>query len=502
MLLTKQILNSTTIKDLYDDNDKFKIAAFATFLFLVHPVQTQAVTYIVQRMTSLAGLFYFASIYFYMLGRNNFYKDPSLRNKLIFIIAFIFSAISFLFGLLSKQIAVTVPITIIICELLLIRNKKMKISWIIVGSISVILLFMGILMLTTIGLPIEADNTPRHVYLLTQIDVMFTYFRLLILPINQNIDYDFPMRYSLIDLEIIFKLFLLIAVVFFSVRMSGKNKLYAFGVLWFFVTISVESSIIPIRDVINEYRLYIPIFGFAVIASVSLLYISKKFFNQKKFLLFSSSLLIILAILSYNRNELWNDPEKMWTDVISKSPKKDRPYLARGSHYLRTNQVDVAISDFQKVLQLNKNEFRAYDNLGYAYQSKNQFDQAIRYHEVAIKMNPRSALSYNNRGVCYINKKEWDKAVTDFSTAISLYNDYTDAFFNLGYVYYFKKEYDNSIKYFTKALNLNPSYYDIYPYLVISYYRLGKLNLARNNYETMKRLEMKIPNSIRAVMEN
>ena len=500
MLLIIQILNSPAVKDSLTDDDKFKIAVFGSILFLVHPIQTQAVTYIVQRMTSLATLFYLTTVFFFVWGRNLYYSSSTIKNKLVVVPLFLASTIAFFLSLFSKEIAVTLPISIVMCELLFIRNKKMEISWGVVGTIIAFFSFALILVITKYGLPIEADNIPRQVYLFTQIDVMFTYFRLLFFPVYQNIDYDFPLRSSLVDPELIIKLLLILAILFYAIKEAKRNKIISFGIFWFFITISVESSIIPIRDVINEHRLYLPMFGFVIMTGVFLLKMSKRISSQKTFNIMFLILIAVLSTLSYERNKLWNNPDKMWSDVISKSPAKDRPYLARGSFYLREKQADAAIADFLKVISLNKKEFRAYDNIGYAYQTKDMYDQAIKYHDIAIQMNPNSAFSYNNRGVCLLYLKKWDMAILDFNKAISLQNTYTDAYFNLGYVYYLMQDYSSSIQYFSQALSLNPSYSDIYPYLVMANYRLGKIDQAKEKYELMKSKGMKISPSIKKVM--
>lgn len=502
LLLVKEILNSSAIKDEFTGKEKFFIAALSASIFLFHPVQTQAVTYLVQRMSSLAALFYIASIYFYLRGRNLYNAESSNSVKIKSLFHFILAVISFFLSLFSKEIAATIPLAIILTELLFIRNRKGKINWYIISSISAVLIAAAVTIFSLGALPIEADNTPRQVYLFTQIDVMFTYFRLLFFPFSQNIDYDFPLQSSLLNAALMIKLLLLLALIIFAVLQYKKNKLITFGIFWFFITISVESSIIPIRDVINEHRLYLPMPGFSLIISFLLVVLSRRLGNLKIAQLFSTVLIAVLVILTFNRNELWKDPGQMWSDVISKSPFKARPYLARGSFYLRDNQPDPAISDFLKVIELDKKEFRAYDNIGYAYQSKNLYGEAIKYHDIAIKMNPSSALSFNNRGVCLLYLGEWDKAVPDFEKAASLNSNYTDAFFNLGYVFYLKKEYDKSNRYFSRALSINPAYTDIYPYLVMGNYRLGKAVEAKKYYEEMKRLGLTITKSIRDAMRD
>ena len=121
-----------------------------------------------------------------------------------------------------------------------------------------------------IGMRRALDATPGispwH-YLLTQFRVMVTYIRLLFIPIHQNLDYDYPIAKSLLELPILASLIFLGSILTIAVRVFSKYRLISFGIFWFFLTLLPESSIIPIKDVIYEHRLYLPMVGFSIFFS-------------------------------------------------------------------------------------------------------------------------------------------------------------------------------------------------------------------------------------------
>jgi hypothetical protein len=116
----------------------------------------------------------------------------------------------------------------------------------------------------------ETTAISRTDYLLTQFSVIATYIRLLLFPVNQNLDYDYPISHTLFEFPTIFSFLFLVSTVIFGVWMFKKSRLISFGIFWFFITLSVESSIIPIRDVIFEHRIYLPSVGFFMFLVVAI----------------------------------------------------------------------------------------------------------------------------------------------------------------------------------------------------------------------------------------
>ena len=129
----------------------------------------------------------------------------------------------------------------------------------------------------------SADISSMH-YLLTQFRVMVTYIRLLFLPLNQNLDYDYPISKSLFELPALISFLFLITILFFAKRLFSKYRLVSFSIFWFFLTLLPESSLFPIKDVIFEHRLYLPLVGYSMFLVSGVYYLFRKESLSKRWL--------------------------------------------------------------------------------------------------------------------------------------------------------------------------------------------------------------------------
>jgi tetratricopeptide (TPR) repeat protein len=500
ILLSIFTLSTPVMKDKFDINNRRVFSLFVGLIFIVHPIQIQAVTYIIQRMSSLSALFYLLTLLLYVKGRMVTLDTDKRSIKKIFFASFFFitSLIGLILGIWSKQTVASFPLAVVIYEIIFLREKNNKINLKIILSVLFFYALLVAYYVINYGLPIETDEISRSEYLFTQLEVMVIYIRYLFLPFGQNIDHDHQIVNSLFNFSTLASFFFLIALLGIAIMFIKRVPIVSFSIFWFFLSLSIESSIIPIRDLMVEHRLYLPVFGFAL----SVVFLLHEYIKNIKYRYLIFSLIALsLSISTYMRNNLWNNPVEMWSDAIKKSPDKVRPYFARGSVFLHSGQFDNCILDMQKVIMIDKYYFKAYDNIGFAYQEKKDFQRALKYHNEALRINPNFASAYNNRGVCYLYMGNWDLASQDFQKAISLNQYYTDAFFNLGYIYFYKKEYQNSIDNLNKALYLNPSYNEIYSLLAANYIYLQKNELAKNTIAFMKLSGINIPNSLSELMK-
>src|ERR1035437_3704172 len=173
------------------------IALFGALLFVGHPIQTQGVTYIVQRMASMATLFYILSLCMYVIGRLKQIETNKLAVPIIFYAA---AAFSFVLGMWSKENTYTLPAAVIMYEFFFIRNKENKVDWqYIITAIS--LLAIGglyVVMVNFGGHLAETQKITSLQYLMTQFRVLVTYIRLLFIPYNQDVDYEFAISHTLL----------------------------------------------------------------------------------------------------------------------------------------------------------------------------------------------------------------------------------------------------------------------------------------------------------------
>jgi hypothetical protein len=282
-----------------------RMPLYASLIFIAHPIQTQAVTYIVSRSSVLATTFYLLALFFFIRAyrqntvtatmpvsvtsngnvrkpndvavRRNGLRNPNRRTyipKLYLAGAFMASCL----GMGTKQEAATLPLMLLIYDFYFISKGDWKVlkghykAHLAMFSTLAIVLYLSFSGLQTyisfdyakgVPMPQESPITSFQ-YFLTQLHVIPYYIRLLFIPTNLNLDYDWPITRD-IDLPTMLFFVLLTFIIVIAIKLYRKASLVTFGIIWFFVTLSVTSSFIVIFDVIFEHRLYLPSIGFAIV---------------------------------------------------------------------------------------------------------------------------------------------------------------------------------------------------------------------------------------------
>lgn len=407
-----------TLKRSEDNIPSIQATACAiAVLFLCHPVQTGAVTYIVQRFTLLATFFYLVTLVTYLAARGHFVT--SVRWQSAKPIAFYtISLLSTLLAMKSKEIAFTLPIMVAVIELMFFETRlKTRICLLLPFLATMAIIPLSMLLMTTSSgdllqqLATETNPTKsisRIEYLLNQPRVVMTYIRLLLLPIGQNVDYDYPVYRSFLQLPIILSLsFHLVsiacAVVLLKFSRNGRRmlRLVSFGIIWFYITLSVESSLIPLDDIIFEHRMYLPSIGFFLIPMVCIREIKNRYFNDQPagitMTLFAITA-FILAGAAFQRNAVWRSGESIWQDAVNKSPMKSRPHYNLGFYLGRRGELDLAINEFKTAIALDPYNGKARNNLGTMYSKKGDVRGAIQEFRAAVQIEPNNATAHFNLG--------------------------------------------------------------------------------------------------------
>ena len=464
--LTLLIFSTPTLREHPVNSQKKAIAFFTALLFVSPPLATQSVTYIVQRLTSLAALFYLLSITLYVKARLK--GGQSSTNYLLFT----GSLVSALLAILTKENAFTLPFAILLIEFFFIRTKKISViiqdyrTIILVTAFLAILLIIPLRYSFSIFKPIPPSNgifytiTPYN-YLLTQFSVIVKYIQLLFLPINQNADYDFPISNTLFGIRTLLSLLFLLSLIIMGVFFYKRNRIISFGIFWFFLTLSVESGFIPIHDVIFEHRTYLPSYGFFLVLCTGVYSIPRKKYKN-----LSVSILVILAgiycILTYERNTVWKDDITLWTDSISKSPQKVGPYINRGVAYGNLGAWDKSMEDYSAAIAIHPNFAKPYANRGINYARQGQWEKSITECSKAIAIDPKYMDAWYNRGVAYSNLRQWDKSIPDYTSAIGIDPKFTSAYYNRGIDYFHLEQWEKAIADFSKAIEIDPGFTNAY----------------------------------------
>ncbi|MBZ0166377.1 MAG: tetratricopeptide repeat protein [Candidatus Omnitrophica bacterium] len=438
------------------------IALFTALVFVSHPLQTQAVTYICQRFASLATLFYMAGIFFYLKGR------LSARGKTLY---FLSAAAATLLGMFSKQIVLTLPVAILLIEwLFFLRSDPQSgtgkgISWKVLIPILLFLLIIpalysfratNILSIThkSSG-SYRGDLINSQSYALTQLRVIPTYLRLLVLPIGQNLLYDFPTSKSLWEGKTLAGLLMILIVLGVGFLIRHRQPLLAFGIFWFFLTLSVESSIIPIRHVIFEHRVYLPSIGFCLFLTAWLFTILQ---DRRRTTAILTVIVITLAVLTFERNKVWRDEFTLWEDVKVKSPHKMRPYLNTGIAHSEKGELDRAIADFKIALEKVPRSIMALNNLGVTYTKQKKFDEALDVYDQALKINDRWEEVWNNRGDVYRHRGQYAEALENYNRSLEINPQMHRTLSNRGVVLAHLGQTEKALQDFDRALTIAPGF--------------------------------------------
>jgi len=367
-------------------------------LFVVHPLQTNAVAYVTQRFTSLVALLYLASVVAYLAGR----RASTPRAAAGWLAA---SLLACAVAMKTKETAFTIPAALTLAELVFLEGPWRRRLATLVPFYATMVIIPATLWSAAdpaggvldraadVSALMNLDDTPRLVYLLTQPRVVVTYLRLLVLPAGLNFDRDFPVSTSLLEPAVLASLALLVALLSLGVhllaraRRSGPAGPYlrvaGFGVLWFFGTLSVTSSIIPINDVINEYRVYLPSVGFLLLAVHGTRGALEAWPRGRALLLGRggaaalAGLIGALALATVARNEVWRDPALFWEDVVRKSPDNVRAAGMLSEVYLHRGMPEAAIEAQEAMIRRRPELGRPRFFLGSLYLRLGRLPEAV-----------------------------------------------------------------------------------------------------------------------------
>jgi len=450
---------------------------FAALVFATHPLQTQAVTYVTQRATSMAAFFYLAALCLYIRAR--LLEEKGGRGAGFFYVG---SLVTVVCAMFTKEITVTLPLMILLYEFCFFKAPK-GIPW---KRVALFLACLGVIPLTmALTRSVDFVQMRRTIegvmpfspleYLLTQLRVLITYVRLLFLPLGQNLDYDYPLAQGLMEPAVLVSLLALAAIFAAALRSFRRYRIVSFGVFWFFLTLAPESSILPIRDLIFEHRLYLPMAGFSLLLVSGLYYL----FRGRHTARWIAILLVLSSgygTLTYRRNFVWKDNFALWNDIIAKSPRKARAYSERGDAYAMRGDYERALADYEKAIAIGLARgadtkdtssplFRrtaqtrlaltaAYHNRAIVYHRLKDYDRALSDVNKALDIDPHMPLAHYRRGLLYAVMGDDDKALADFSREIENNADFGPAYVGRAKVYFRKKEHEKCLKDIKRAHEL------------------------------------------------
>jgi len=407
-------LNLPSLEEKYASN-AYAIAILATILWAINPIQTQAVTFIVQRMTSLAGLFYIMSMFFYLKARTT-----EKRGKGVLYYLFCLLAFAMAFG--SKENAALLPLSLFLYEILIIGKRqgretygKIKIFFIIIGvTVLFCLLYLYYINGNVLSFMDGYGQRPFSLKqrLLTEPRVIIFYISLLIYPVPGRLSlmHSIHISKSLFSpMSTVVAIVFILGAIGYLVYKARKWPLLSFSFLFFFLNHMIESTIFPL-ELIYEHRNYVPSMFFFVPVSIGLCYLLD-FYKTKRLMRTAVSVLIVFLLIGYGhatfiRNIVWKNEKSLWIDTVEKAPGQFRAHHNLGKFYKDHGYMEKAISEYHKALNSPfihrmDEKFIAYYNLGRLWDELNNQEKAKYFYKKVLQIKPGFAQALVNLSSIY-----------------------------------------------------------------------------------------------------
>ncbi|RCK72413.1 MAG: TPR domain protein, putative component of TonB system [Ignavibacteriae bacterium] len=489
-----------------------KISFIGSIIFSLHPIQTQAVAWIAGRNDVLLGLFTILMFLSYLI-----YTKTKLKKY------YVFSLISFLFALFTKEQALFLFFIYPLYDLFFyiysrtsysIKNKIIHYS----VPLALILIYLQIRVIV-FGSYFGQGNyivNPFTDRLIQFPSVLGAYIKLILIPINLNLVH---IESGITNYIFGFSFLALILWIFISIR--EKLPIMTFGLFWLFLFIIPSANLFPLPVAVLEHRMYTPLIGFSIFITSVLYFYYQKY--RKYVFIISSMMIIVYATITYLRLPVWKSSETLWLDVIKKNPQHDLAYYNLGTYYLQNDRLNDAILYLKFAESKNPGKRDILINLAYALLKNKDYEQAINVYEKLLKLDPYNEQAYiglgnafrflrrdteakevylngisklpNSEklhyelGLCYGSLKDHQSAEYELKKAIELNKHYGMAYFSLGGLYSHTGKDSLAIKYLEEGLKYDKPTLGVYYIMSNSYLNIGdtlKAGYYRNLYEKLK----------------
>jgi protein O-mannosyl-transferase len=461
------------------------VALVAVVIWLVHPVQTQAVTYVWQRATSLCATFYLATLVMYVKARAS-------RGAMRWL-QFAAAAGAAGLALATKENAGSLPAVLALIEATILYRpglerrprSRWRVWWIAVAA-GAATLAVAADYLGPRFVPMMADDFARRGFtlgerLLTESRVVVYYASLLVYPhpARLTLDYDYPLSHGLLTPPTTaLCLSLIVAVVGAALVCLRRAPLVAFPVLWYFALLAIESTVVPL-DLAYEHRLYLAsampiVCGVAAACSVAGV-------RRREALGVFAILAVLLATWSWQRNEVWRDPVRLWTDTARKSPNKARVQANLGKALLDAGDPQRALAAYRRAFALNPGSVEPLNAEATIYLDYlNDLETARDLLDRVLALRPGYLPAHKNRGVLQMRSGETQAAVRTFEAVLT--QDPTDpvALYNLSAIHFNEHRYQTAAGLLERGVVVWPGHVGLRVLLARTYAASGDLVAAEH----------------------
>jgi tetratricopeptide (TPR) repeat protein len=396
------------------------LAFGAALLWAVHPLQTQSVTYIIQRMNSMATLFYILALYLYARGR---LARGAGEKSLLFVTA----AFAGILALGSKETAATLPFFVFLYEWYFFRDLSP--AWLTRQVIPAAMLFAALTLLAVFYLGVNPVDSITGSYgsrsftlaqrLLTEPRVVLFYLSLLLFPHpgRLNLDHHVIASTGLFSPpSTLFSALALILLLAAAIGTARRWRLVSFAILWYLGNLVIESSFIGL-ELIFEHRNYLPSM-FLILATLT--FFRDAVNKPRAQIALLSAAVLLFSFWTFERNKVWRDRITLWSDATAKSPAKARPHSNLGVALKKADRLDEAVFHFSETIRLDPEFYEAYNNLANSYILLGRYEEAIANYRKAIAIKPTHPILHRSLANALYDTWQLEEALLHYRETVRL----------------------------------------------------------------------------------
>jgi protein O-mannosyl-transferase len=455
------------------------LALATALIWCVHPLQTQSVTYIIQRGESMASLFYLLTLYGVLRGAQA--QTPSGFSGWYAV-----AAAAYYSGLASKEIAVTIPVAVLLFDVALLSGSYRE-AWrrrrylylTLLAPQATVALWWALTNPGNFSLLLgDSEKTSALHYAISQPGVVLYYLRLALWPWPQAIDYAWPAVSSWEGAVIPG------AVVGSAVIAVGwglwRHCLWALPAALFFLVLAPTSSLVPLQDILVEHRMYLPLASVVLLLVLGIDRWLRPGRGTATVLVLLAT--IVLGALTIKRNSIYRDGLTLWNDAAQHRPHNARAFNNIGFYLVQKRRFSAALVQYQKSLDLDPDYAEAHANMGAAHAALGHIDQAISSYVRAIELKGESAETRLNLGLALAGQGRLDEAIEQYKQALELNPNYAETHANMGVALVAAGQVTAAQEYFVQALRLNPNLPEAHNNLASIMVGQGRLQEALPHY--------------------
>ncbi len=417
-------------------------------LWALHPMTTEAVTYITGRSESLATLFYVGSVLEWLRWR----REGGPFHLLL-------SFLSFTLGMATKEISATIPMAIILLEWIIPApdHSAKRANLAILPFLALLLAGLVFRKLQYGVIFTDQWIRPPLVQLATEMQVICRYLGLWLVPMGQTILHDHPAARGMGDPYSLAAGLLLLTMLASIVWLRRREPGVAAGLAWFLLVLLPSSSFVPLKETMAEHRAYLAGFGLCMATVFAL----RSLVSGKPYMTMAVLTLSMLGLgtATHERNQAWSTETTLWKEATRRSPDSSQAWYGYGDVLRFAKRFQESMDAYRRALELDPDYLDAYNNLGIALAELGRSEEAKQVWRSSLKRHPTYCKAHNNLAWLYYRQKKWDEAITEFESALLWCPGNVQANYGLGNIYYGpRRDVERAVSHYQAVIQADPHF--------------------------------------------